>query len=138
MNYPDAVDIIGQLIDDEAVIIITTLIEIRIKSNRKNYLALADHIFDITRKEMLLAAKIRRKARADDTRRKSLKAPDAIVAASALVHGAVLVSNNDKDFNWICRNFNYNGQTLAYFNPILDNKSFGEFNHLYLKGRTLD
>ncbi|MGG3998189.1 hypothetical protein [Anoxybacillus kestanbolensis] len=80
MSYPDAVEFIEQLIEDEAEIIMTTLIEMEIMShfeietdpdireNRKGYIQLADQIYDITREDTELAADIRRKAGADHTR----------------------------------------------------------------------
>jgi predicted nucleic acid-binding protein len=103
MGDPDAVEFIEQLIEDEAEIIMTTLIEMEIMShfeietdpsirkNREGYIAMADEIYHVSKEEMCLAADIRRKARADSARKKSIKAPDALVAAAALIHNATLV-----------------------------------------------
>ena len=147
MSYPDAVEFIEQLIEDEAEIIMTTLIEMEIMShfeietdpdireNRKGYIQLADQIYDITREDTELAADIRRKARADRTRKKSIKAPDALVAAAALIHNATLVSNNDKDFRWIRENYTYKDRKLNYVNPIMDKKAYGEFVKAYIESR---
>jgi predicted nucleic acid-binding protein len=147
MGYPDAVEFIEQLIEDEAEIIMTTLIEMEIMShfeietdpsirkNREGYIQMADQIYDVTRKDMELAADIRRKARADSARKKSIKAPDALVAAAALIHNATLVSNNDKDFNWIRDNYTYKGRKLDYVNPIIDKKAYGEFSKAYAESR---
>lgn len=147
MGYPDAVEFIEQLIEDEAEIIMTTLIEMEIMSrfeietdpdireNRKGYIQMADQIYDITREDTELAADIRRKARADRTRKKSIKAPDALVAAAALIHNAVLVSNNDKDFRWIRENYTYKDRKLNYVNSIIDKKAYGEFVKAYIESR---
>ncbi|MCL6588042.1 MAG: PIN domain-containing protein [Anoxybacillus sp.] len=147
MGYPDAVEFIEQLIEDEAEIIMTTLIEMEIMShfeietdpdireNRKGYIQLADQIYDITREHTELAADIRRKARADRTRKKSIKAPDALVAAAALIHNAILVSNNDKDFRWIRENYTYKDRKLNYVNPIIDKKAYGEFVKASIESR---
>ncbi|ACJ33997.1 PIN domain-containing protein [Anoxybacillus flavithermus] len=146
MGYPDAVEFIEQLIEDEAEIIMTTLIEMEIMShfeietdpdireNRKGYIQMADQIYDIT-EDTELAADIRRKARADSTRKKSIKAPDALVAAAALIHNAVLVSNNDKDFRWIRENYTYKDRKLNYVNLIIDKKAYGEFVKAYIESR---
>lgn len=91
----------------------------------------------ITEAEMELAAKIRRKARGDAIRRKSIKAPDALIAASALVHNATLISNNDKDFDWIVANFTYKGKKLDYVNPIKNNVAYSAFSKTYAKSKGL-
>jgi predicted nucleic acid-binding protein len=113
MGYPDAVEILEQFIDDEVTIIMTSMVKMEImchyeietveaiKSNREGYLQLADEIYHVSEEELRIAAEIRRLARADALRKKSIKAPDAIIAASALIHQAKLISNNDRDFNWI-------------------------------------
>lgn len=147
MGYQDAVEFIAQLIDDEKVIIMTSLVEMEImsfweietdptiKANRERYIQMADEIYDISKDEMHLAAEIRRKARADLQRQKSIKAPDAIIAASAFIHNATLISNNDRDFTWIRDYFTYNGRKLDYVNPIQDNQEFASFNKTYVEGR---
>jgi hypothetical protein len=60
MGYRDAVEFIGQLIEDEVEIIMTTLIEMEImsyfeietdphiKENREGYIQMADEIYDVT------------------------------------------------------------------------------------------
>lgn len=96
---------------------------------------MADQIYEVTREDMELAADIRRKARADSTRKKSIKAPDALVAAAALLHNAILVSNNDKDFHWIRDNYTYKDRKLDYVNPIIDKKAYGEFVKTYIESR---
>ena len=147
MGYPDAVEFIEQLIEDETEIIMTTLIEMEIMShfqietdpdireNRKGCIQMAEQIYDITREDTELAADIRRKARADRIRKKSIKAPDALVAAAALIHNAILVSNNDKDFRWIRENYTYKDRKLNYVNPIIDKKAYGEFVKAYIESR---
>ncbi|MFZ3590038.1 PIN domain-containing protein [Bacillus sp. DJP31] len=149
MEYPDAVEIIEQLIDDDVEIIMTTLIEMEImshfeietdltiKANREGYIDMADEVFHVTEEELQLAAEIRRKARADVSRKKSIKAPDAIIAASALVHNARLISNNDRDFHWIRDNYTYEGRSLDYLNPIQDKKAYGAFSTAYQESRGL-
>ena len=149
MEYPDAVEYIEQLIEDGVEIIMTSMVEMEImshfeietdpviKANREGYLLLADEIHHVSQEELTLAADIRRKARADETRKKSIKAPDAIIAAGALIHNATLVSNNDKDFVWIRDNYVYKGRKLDYVNPIQDKKAYGEFSRAYAESRGL-
>jgi hypothetical protein len=149
MKYPDAVEFINQLIEDEVEIIMSSLVEMEImshfeietdpsiKKNREGYLLMADEIFHTSKEELTLAADIRRKARADVSRKKSIKAPDAIIAAGALVHNATLVSNNDKDFVWIRDNYIYKDRKLDYVNPIQDKKDYGSFSKAYAESRGL-
>lgn len=144
MGYHDAVDYIEHLIDEEVEIIMTTMVKMEllsyhlietdqtIKKNREKYInQMADEVFHITEEEMKLAAEIRRKARGDVNRQKSIKAPDALIAASALVHNATLISNNDRDFDWIVDNFTYNGRKLDYVNPIQDKAAYTAFSKTY-------
>ncbi|MBH9966178.1 hypothetical protein I7V34_21360 [Bacillus sp. V3] len=57
------------------------------------------------------------------------------IAASAFIHNATLISNNDRDFTWIRDYFTYNGRKLDYVNPIQDNQEFASFNNTYVEGR---
>ncbi|MGG4169302.1 PIN domain-containing protein [Rossellomorea vietnamensis] len=147
MGYQDVVEFISQLIDDDRVMIMTSLVEMEImsfweieidptiKANRERYIEMADEMYDVSKSEMHLAAKIRRKARADIQRQKSIKAPDAIIAASAFIHNATLVSNNDKDFTWIRDHFTYNNRKLDYVNPIQDKQDYADFNKAFVESR---
>lgn len=150
MGYQDAVDYIEHLIDENVEIIMTTMVKMELKSyhlieedqmikdNREKYInQMADEVFHITEAEMELAAEIRRKARGDAIRQKSIKAPDALIAASALVHNATLISNNDKDFDWIVDNFTYKGRKLDYMNPIKDKEDYSKFSKAYSKSKGL-
>jgi hypothetical protein len=60
------------------------------------------------------------------------KGPDALIAAPAIVYNIPLVSNNDRDFVWISRQF---GFTLI--NPIQDNEVYQQFQDAYKKKRGL-
>ncbi|MED3831197.1 PIN domain nuclease, partial [Priestia megaterium] len=53
--------------------------------------------------------------------------PDAMIAASAFIHNAKLISNNNKDFAGITFNFSYRGQPLSYVNPIKDTIAYASF-----------
>lgn len=132
MGYQDAVDYIEHLIDEEVEIIMTTLVKMElesyhlidkdtvIKENRDKYInMMADVVFHITEREMELAAEIRRKARGDAIRQKSIKTPDALIAASALVHNS------------------YKGRKLDYVNPIKDNVDYSAFGKAYAKSKGL-
>ncbi|KPL58395.1 twitching motility protein PilT [Rossellomorea vietnamensis] len=147
MGYQDVVEFISQLIDDDRVMIMTSLVEMEImsfweieidptiKANRERYIEMADEMYDVSKSEMHLAAKIRRKARADIQQQKSIKAPDAIIAASAFIHNATLVSNNDKDFTWIRDHFTYNNRKLDYVSPIQDKQDYADFNKAFVESR---
>lgn len=150
MGYQDAVYYFEHLINEEVEIIMTTLVKMElasyhlidkdtvIKENRDKYInMMADVVFHITEREMELAAEIRRKARGDAIRQKSIKTPDALIAASALVHNATLISNNDKDFVWIVDNFSYKGRKLDYVNPFKDNVDYSAFGKAYAKSKGL-
>lgn len=50
-----------------------------------------------------------------------------MIAASAFIHNAKLISNNNKDFAWITFNFSYRGQPLSYVNPIKDTIAYASF-----------
>ncbi|EGL84137.1 hypothetical protein CathTA2_0303 [Caldalkalibacillus thermarum TA2.A1] len=77
MGYPDAVEYINQLINDEVEFLMPVIVELEllshfeieineeIKKGREGYIALADEIIDITRNIGQLAGEIRRKARLD-------------------------------------------------------------------------
>lgn len=52
---------------------------------------------------------------------KKLKLPDAMVAATAILHEAILVSNNDRDFLFL-RNHG-----LVYENPIRSQEDLQEY-----------
>lgn len=56
---------------------------------------------DVSREIIFKTAEIRRQ--------RKIKTPDALIAATALVHGLVLASRNDKDFK---------NMGIAYINPI--------------------
>ncbi|MCL6587919.1 MAG: PIN domain-containing protein [Anoxybacillus sp.] len=57
---------------------------------------MVDEIIDITSPIAMKAGEIRRKAKL--LGRRVPKGPDALIAATAIVHRIPLVSNNDKDF----------------------------------------
>jgi predicted nucleic acid-binding protein len=91
-----------------------------IKSKREKYIRLADEIVPVTLEIALKAAELRRAWQLYNG--KNLKTPDAIIAATALIYDAVLVSNNDRDFEFLNAEFG-----LKYENPILDQKNLHDF-----------
>ena len=86
---------------------------------------MTDKIVDATSEIAQLAAQIRRKAKIESN--KKIKGPDAMIAASAFIHNAKLISNNNKDFAGITFNFSYRGQPLSYVNPIKDTIAYASF-----------
>jgi predicted nucleic acid-binding protein len=77
--------------------------------HREMYLKTVAEIVSVTTDIALKAAELRRKYQLNDG---EIEAPDAIIAATAIVKGAILVSNNDQDFDY--------ARTLGlqYHNPI--------------------
>lgn len=73
----------------------------------------SDQVVEVSRAIANLAAQIR--SRLDHELGKKIKLPDVLIAATALKADAILVSNNDKDFQAIATMFN-----LKYLNPIHD------------------
>ncbi|PSL40710.1 hypothetical protein B0H99_104172 [Planomicrobium soli] len=82
-----------------------------IRAARQGYIEAADGIISTTIDIALKAAEIRRKWNIETG--KKLKHGDALIAASAIFHNATLYSNNDRDFDYIKKNFK-----LEYINPI--------------------
>ena len=143
MNYPDAVSYINLSIENEDILVINTVIQMellshfeietdnQIKEGREAYIyQMADEIIEIDGKIALKAGEIRRKAKTAG--RKVPKGPDALIAATAIIHDLVLVSNNDKDFVWASNEF---GFTL--FNPIRDNEHYKKYQIDYKKNKRL-
>ncbi|WP_160720541.1 type II toxin-antitoxin system VapC family toxin [Bacillus sp. USDA818B3_A] len=79
------------------------------KMHREMYLATVAEIVPVDKVIALKAAELRRKYQLND---EEIEAPDALIAATAIVKGAILVSNNDQDFEF--------AKTLGlqYHNPI--------------------
>jgi len=71
------------------------------KEDRVKEFILDSEVFDITPQVITHCVNIRRNLK--------IKTPDAIIAATALAHEFILISNNDKDFKHI--------KGLKYFNP---------------------
>ncbi|WP_404429539.1 PIN domain-containing protein [Sutcliffiella horikoshii] len=130
--YPDAVSYINQTIENEYEICMTRIIEMEllsfseietnplVKDNREKYFLLIDEMFEIDGQTTKLAAEIRRKAKLAG--RTAPKGPDALIAATASIHKLILVSNNDKDFQWASKNYGF-----TYINPILNKAHYKAF-----------
>ena len=107
-KYPDAVDAITAELAGGAIILLsviqisellsTTAVDHdeTIRADMESYIASVDRVINVSEGIARKAAEIRRlwKTRAG----KNLKLPDAIIAATALLHDACLIGNNDKDF----------------------------------------
>jgi len=138
LNYPEVVEYINELISNNAEFLMPTVVQMELLSHWevetnpqvkavKNYYIydMTDKIVDVTSEIAQLAAQIRRKAKIESN--KKIKGPDAMIAASAFIHNAKLISNNNKDFAWITFNFSYRGQPLSYVNPIKDTIAYASF-----------
>lgn len=143
MGYPDVVAYIDQLIENEETMVINTVIEMelmshfeidtdpKIKANREDYINnMADENLIIDRKIALKAGEIRRKAKLAG--RKVPKGPDALIAATAIIHSIPLVSNNDRDFVWASQEFGF-----TIINPIQNNEDYKKFQVDYKNSRGL-
>lgn len=122
LKYPAAVDVWRQYVRNHdvymSIIQVSELLSYpkidvspEIRQQREEYISLADEIVLVDEKIARKAAELRRawKQRSD----KTLKLPDALIAATALLHNATLISNNDRDFLYLGE---FHG--LSYFNPI--------------------
>jgi len=138
LNYPEVVEYINELISNNAEFLMPTVVEMellshwevetnpQVKAVKNHYIYdMTDKIVDVTSEIAQLAAQIRRKAKIESN--KKIKGPDAMIAASAFIHNATLISNNNKDFAWITFNFSYRGQQLSYVNPIKDTIAYASF-----------
>jgi predicted nucleic acid-binding protein len=138
LNYPEVVEYINELISNNAEFLMPTVVEMellshwevetnpQVKAVKYHYIYdMTDKIVDVTSEIAQLAAQIRRKAKIESN--KKIKGPDAMIAASAFIHNATLISNNNKDFAWITFNFSYRGQQLSYVNPIKDTIAYASF-----------
>lgn len=147
MEYPDAVNCIAEMLEDDVHILMPTIVEMElmsyfeietdpiIKENREGYVAMADTIVEIDSEIAQVAGELRRLAKLG--RGKAIKGPDALIAAVALIHNAMLVSNNDGDFEWIQSSYTYQGRTLRYTNPIDDKEHYKNYVEEYKKQREL-
>lgn len=131
-KYPDAVDAIHTELNKGAIILLsvvqisellsTTAVDHdeTIRSDMESYISLVHRVVDVTEGVARKAAEIRRlwKTRTG----KNLKLPDAIIAATALLHKATLVGNNDKDFAPL-----HDMVGLDYRNPIRSQEELREF-----------
>lgn len=107
-KYQDGVDAINAELTKGAIILLsvvqiskllsTTAIDYdeTIRTDMERYTSSVHRVVDVTEGIARKAAEIRRlwKTRTG----KNLKLPDAIIAATALLHNASLIGNNDKDF----------------------------------------
>ncbi|WP_129709115.1 PIN domain-containing protein [Priestia megaterium] len=138
LNYPEVVEYINELISNNAEFLMPTVVQMellshwevetnpQVKAVKNHYIYdMTDKIVDVTSEIAQLAAQIRRKAKIESN--KKIKGPDAMIAASAFIHNAKLISNNNKDFAWITFNFSYRGQLLSYVNPIKDTIAYASF-----------
>lgn len=131
-KYPDAVDTINAELNKGAVILLsvvqisellsTTAVDQNetIRTDMESYISSVHRVVDVTEGIARKAAEIRRlwKTRTG----KNLKLPDAIIAATTLLHKASLVGNNDKDFAPL-----RDMVELDYRNPITSQDELREF-----------
>ena len=131
-KFPDAVDAINAELSKGAVILLsvvqisellsTTAVDHdeTIRTDMESYISSVHRVVDVTEGVARKAAEIRRiwKTRTG----KNLKLPDAIIAATALLHKATLVGNNDTDIAPL-RDI----VELDYRNPIKSQEELREF-----------
>ncbi len=135
-DYQPIVGFINKILADEDDIYSTRIIQMEllsfseietnntIRDNRKGYLLLCDEILEVDEQMILKAAEIRRKAKLAG--RSAPKGPDAMIAAAAILHKLTLVSNNDRDFNWVQSKYE-----LKYENPVIDKPGYKAFCDKY-------
>lgn len=130
LGYKPVVELFTQLLNDGYDIVMSDVVAMeflsyekvelddRIKMKRYSYIQLSELVdinFEIAEK----AAELRRKCKIETG--KSLKAGDALIAATAIVKDMTLFSNNDKDFKRLA------DWGLKYFNPIQDQDDLQDF-----------
>ncbi|MDB5053635.1 MAG: hypothetical protein JWM44_1685 [Bacilli bacterium] len=91
-----------------------------IKIQREKYISLADEVVLVDDEIARKAAEIKRAWNKHSG--KNLKLPDALIAATAILHDAVLISNNNRDFLYLSE---FHG--LKYVNPILNQDDLYNF-----------
>lgn len=122
--YPDAVQVWNQnlIVENHQIIISTIQISellsyhkidyhAELRKQREKYISLADEVVFVDNSIARKAAELRRLWKAHSG--KSLKLPDALIAATAILNEAILFSNNDQDFIFLKEHHNLN-----YINPI--------------------
>lgn len=131
-GYPIILDVFQHYIMEDYSITLSTMQEMellayyKIDSNEKlynqrmKYISMADEIVPVSSPIAQKSAEIMRKWKIDTGKR--LKPGDALIAATALVNNATLISNNDRDFTYIKENFG-----LKYANPIPDQLELKRF-----------
>ncbi|MGG3468527.1 PIN domain-containing protein [Neobacillus pocheonensis] len=142
MGYPDVVSFLKQIIKDKIIMDMTTVIQMElfshfeidtdevIRKGREKYLLLVDNIYPVTEEIAMLAGKMRRTSKLKN--KKIPKGPDAMIAATAKIYNIPLVSNNDKDFLWLSREFDF-----ALINPVKNNEDYTNFQQAYKNKRGL-
>lgn len=83
----------------------------KLKAEREKYISIADEILLVGERIARKAAELRRVWKKHSG--KSLKLPDALIAATAILNDTLLISNNDRDFLYLSQNHGLN-----YDNPI--------------------
>ncbi|OUS77248.1 hypothetical protein B1748_08875 [Paenibacillus sp. MY03] len=133
-QYPPVVHFLQQLYGEDTVheLLLSTITEAELLSVRENhtnrelrrdiqeFVDDSDQVLDVNRIIARKAAEIR--SRLDYEYRKKIKLPDALIAATALTTGSVLVSNNDKDFKQVAEVFG-----LKYLNPVQDQEELRHY-----------
>ncbi|WP_059103176.1 PIN domain-containing protein [Shouchella shacheensis] len=131
-SYPDALQIWNDNVTDKNAILLST-IQIselmsyhkvdtvpKLKKQREKYISLADRIVDVDIHIANKAAELKRSWKTHTG--KSLKLPDAIIAATAIVNDAKLFSHNDRDFVFLKEHHH-----LDYINPIQNKENLSYF-----------
>lgn len=134
LGYKPIVELFTQLLKNEVDIVMSNIVAMEflsydkvefdheIKARRYGYIELSELVdvdFEIAEK----AAELRRLGKIETG--KSLKAGDALIAATAIVKNMILFSNNDKDFLRLKK------WGLEYVNPIQNQDELqGFFNQV--------
>jgi len=131
-NYPDALQIWNDNVTEENAILLST-IQIselmsyhkidsnqKLKQQREKYISLADKVIDVDIHIANKAAELKRSWKSHTG--KSLKLPDALIAATAIVNDAKLFSHNDRDFVFLKEH-----HRLEYINPIRNKEHLSHF-----------
>lgn len=124
LKYPDALRVWNEYAVTKNYDVIMSIIQVSellsypkidenilIKNQREKYISISDEIILVDDEIARKAAEIKRAW--NKYSGKNLKLPDALIAATAISHDALLISNNDRDFLYLSE---YHG--LNYQNPI--------------------
>jgi len=134
-GYEEVVKTFQDNLKRKYIVLMPSVIELELLSHYKydvdenvhsqidNFIELSHDIIPLNQEITVKATDLRRKYRLHRNQR--LKTPDAIIAASAIIEGAILFSNNESDFSYATE------FGLLLENPITNQTKLQHFRNQY-------